>query len=68
MRVSGSGLLFQEALRNLWSNFEAQHGAVENRSLALINVRVDPDALNVLGLVTRPKLAVRVDVVEFVEQ
>lgn len=66
-RVAGTGLLFHEALQNLWANFEREHGPVENRSLALINVRVDADALNVLFLVTRPKLAVRADVVEFIQ-
>ncbi len=64
-RVAGSGLLFHEALQNLWANFERDHGSPQNRSLALVNVRVDADAINVLGLVTRPKIAVRADVVEF---
>lgn len=63
-RVSGSGSLYAEALEDLWRNFEAEHGSATGRSLALVNVRFDSDALNLL-VYTRPRISVRADVVEF---
>jgi len=66
-RVEGEGLLFKAALEDFWSNFEKEHGSVEGRHLALVNVRYDSDALNVLGLYTKPKVSVRADVIEFAE-
>lgn len=68
IRVEGKGLLYKEALENLWKNFEDTHGRVAGRNLALVNVRYDASALNVLGLYTEPKVAVRADVVEFLEE
>jgi len=65
-RVEGEGMLYREAVDDLWAHFEAEHGAVEGRSLALVNVRYDSDALNVLGLYTKPRVSIRADVVEFV--
>lgn len=64
-RLSGSGMLYREAIADLWSNFEADHGSTEGRSLALVNVRFDSDATNVLGLYTKSLLSIRADVVEF---
>lgn len=63
-RVSGTGQLYSEALQDLWRNFEAANGPVAGRRLALVNVRFDSDALNLL-LYTRPRVFVRADVVEF---
>jgi hypothetical protein len=66
IRISGEGMLYQEALDNLWRSFEQQYGqAVEGSRLALVNVRYDTEALNVLGFYTKPMVAVRADVVEF---
>jgi len=65
-RVSGSGMLYKEALENLWKNYEATYGAVEGKRLALVNVRYDSEALNLL-IYTRPKVMIRADVVEFAE-
>lgn len=64
VRVSGSGHLYGEALENLWENFRAEHGATEGRNLALVNVRTDTEALNLL-VYTQPTVVVRADVVEF---
>ena len=64
LRVSGTGMLYKEALEDLWKNYEAVHGPVEGKKLALVNVRYDADALN-LFVYTRPKVMVRADVVEF---
>jgi len=66
IRVSGEGLLYQEALADFWNNFEQQtDSSVEGRKLALINVRYDGDALNVIGLYTQPRVAIVADVIEF---
>lgn len=65
-RVQGEGALYREALRNLWDTFRAEHGEVEGRDLALVNVRFDGDALNLL-LYTRPTVSVRADVIAFTE-
>jgi ABC-type transporter Mla MlaB component len=63
-RVSGTGQLYREALADLWRNFEQQHGPVTHRRLALVNLRFDSEALNLL-VYTRPRIYVRADVVEF---
>ena len=65
--LGGDRLLYKVALENLWRNFEQTHGNIKGRSLALVNVRFDSDALNVLVFYTRPKISVRADVIEFVE-
>ena len=65
-RVQGEGTLYRQAIQNLWASFRAEHGDVEGRDLALVNVRFDGDALNLL-LYTRPTVSVRADVVEFTE-
>jgi hypothetical protein len=63
-RVSGSGMLYKEALENLWKNYEEKHGSVVGKKLALVNVRYDSDALNLI-LYTSAKISIRADVVEF---
>ncbi len=63
--LGGDRLLYQSALENLWANFAEAHGDVEGRSLALVNVRFDSDAQNVLFFYTKPTISVRADVVEF---
>ena len=65
-RVSGDDNLYQTALAALWADVRSQHGDLEGRNLALVNVRYDVDALNLI-LYTQPTLTVRADVVEFVE-
>lgn len=65
-RVEGTGMLYREAMDNLWKNFESAHGSAEGKKLALINVHYDTDALNVF-FYTQPKVMVRADVVEFTE-
>ena len=65
-RVSGSGMIYGEAVADLWKNFEAEFGAAEGRNLALVNVRFDAEALNLL-IYTQPRVSVRADVVEFTD-
>ena len=65
-RVSGDGQLYRAALDNLWAQVRDQHGDVEGEGLALVNVRYDVSALNLI-LYTQPTVTVRADVVEFTE-
>ena len=65
-RVSGSEQLYGDALDDLWTRFEAQHGDAAGRDLALTNVRYDASSLNLI-LYTQPTITVRADVVEFTE-
>ena len=65
--LSGERLLYKVALENLWRNFEQTYGNAEGRHLALVNVRFDADAQNLLFLYTKPKISIRADVIEFVE-
>lgn len=64
--LKGERLLYQKALENLWQNFETQHNqSVAGSRLALINIRYDADALNVLGFYTEPRVSIRADVIAF---
>lgn len=65
IRTQGDGLLYKEAVENLWMNFEAEHGPVADRRLALVNVQFDADAANYLFLYTKTMVSVRADIVEF---
>lgn len=66
IRVGGEGMLYDQAMENLWSNYEAKTSeSVEGRKLALVNVRYDSDALNLLFLYTKPKISIRADIIEF---
>ncbi|WP_373495152.1 DUF6567 family protein [Aquiflexum sp.] len=65
-RVSGDKALYKTAMDNLWSNFEAKHGNIEGRNLALINVRYDVDALNLI-VYTQPILTIQADIIEFMQ-
>jgi len=63
-RVAGTGMLYAEALENLWVNFEAENGAAEGQSFALANVRYDTDILNLI-VYTKITVRVRADVIVF---
>lgn len=63
-RVEGTGMIYAEALDNLWQNFERDYGMSANQKLALANVRYDTDILN-LFFYTKIKVIVRADVIEF---
>lgn len=63
-RVSGTGMLYAEAIENLWASYEAEYGSVRGERAALINVRYDADMLNLI-LYTKVKVTVRADVVLF---
>lgn len=67
VRVQGTGLLYQEALADLWKNYEEKHGSVEGKKLSLVNVRYDSDHIN-LFLYTSATVSIRADVVEFLDK
>jgi len=67
LRVDGEPMLMKQALENLWTNFEAEHGPVVGRNLALVNVRYDSDAANYLLLYSKLWVSVRADVIEFID-
>jgi len=64
----GDGMLYKEALEKFWKNFEEKFGSIEGRDLALVNVRYDADAMNFFGLYTRPKVSIRADVIEYLDE
>jgi hypothetical protein len=66
IRIDGTGMLYKEALEQLWKNYESKNGPVEGKRLALVNVRYDSDAINT-GVYTKAKIIVRADIVEFGE-
>ena len=63
-RVSGDALLYQQALRNLWDNYEKDHGPREDKKVALVNIHYDSEVLNLL-VYSEVKLFIHADVVEF---
>ena len=65
-RVNGTGKLYQEAIENLWNNYKKNHGDIEGKKLALVNVRYDSDNKNFL-VYTEAMISVRADVVEFTQ-
>jgi hypothetical protein len=56
--------LYKIAMEDLWKNFEAKNGKTDGRSLALVNLRYDSEALNT-GIYTSPELTITADVIEF---
>jgi hypothetical protein len=65
-RVSGSKKLYDDAVKDLWKNFEAEYGDPEGKKLALVNIRIDNDMLNLL-LYAETELFITADVIEFIE-
>lgn len=65
-RVNGTGKLYQEAIENLWNKFKKEHGNIEGKKLALVNVRYDSDNKNFI-FYTEASISVRADIVEFTQ-
>lgn len=63
-RVDGTGMMYAEALEDLWENFELTGEDVKNQKLALANVRYDTDIIN-LFIYTKVRVIVRADIVRF---
>jgi 1-aminocyclopropane-1-carboxylate deaminase/D-cysteine desulfhydrase-like pyridoxal-dependent ACC family enzyme len=66
VRVSGTGMLYREAIENLWQNYSEHYGEIKGRKLALVNVRYDVDTIN-LFVYTQARVSIRADVVEFTD-
>ncbi len=66
VRVGGTATLYNDALNDLWRNFQADYGSTEGRNLVLANVRYDTDILNLI-VFTKTTLYVHADVIEFNE-
>ena len=60
-------MLYDEAIRNLWKNYEEKYGSTQDRNLVLANVRYDTDILNLL-VFTKTPLYIHADVIEFKER
>jgi hypothetical protein len=65
-RVEGTGMLYKEALENLWINYEKDNGTIDGKRLALTNIRYDTDILNLI-IYTKVTVGVRADVIEFTD-
>lgn len=65
-RVAGTARLYDEAIQDLWKNFEDNYGAVGDRSLVLTNFRYDSDILNLL-VYTKTTQYIIADVIEFTD-
>jgi len=64
VRTGGSAKLYDDAIQNLWKNYEAAHGDTEGKNLVLANIRIDNDMLNLL-VYTQTELFITADVIEF---
>ena len=64
VRVSGTPTLYNDAITDLWDNFEDDYGSADGRNLVLANVRYDTDILN-LVVFTKTTLIIHADVIEF---
>lgn len=65
-RVEGTGMLYKEALEDLWINYEKDNGTINGKRLALANVRYDTDILNLI-IYTKVMVGVRADIIEFTD-
>ena len=66
VRVGGTSTPNDDAVRDLWKNYEAEYGPIEDRKLSLANIRYDSEILNTL-LYTSTTIIVHADVIEFID-
>ena len=66
VKVAGVEKPFDSALQDLWNNYEEEHGKIEHKKLALVNIRHDSEVLNTI-LYTQAKYFVTADVIEFID-
>ncbi len=66
-RVGGTAKLYDDAIQNLWNNFELKYGNPEGKKLVLANIRIDNDMLNLL-IYTHTEVYITADVIEFIEK
>ena len=66
VRVDGTAKLYDDAIQDIWKKYKEKYGDTEGKRLALVNIRIDNDMLNLL-VYTKTDLYITADVVEFVE-
>ena len=66
VRIGGTAKLYDDAIQNIWKNYEEKYGDTEGKKLVLANIRIDNDMLN-LVVYTQTELYITADVVEFEE-
>jgi hypothetical protein len=66
VRIGGTAKLYNDAIQNIWKNYQDKYGDTEGKKLVLTNIRIDSDMLNLL-VYTQTELYITADVVEFEE-
>lgn len=66
VRVNGTAKLYDDAIQDIWKKYKEKYGETEGKRLALVNIRIDNDMLNLL-VYTKTELYITADVIEFVE-
>jgi hypothetical protein len=66
IKLKGTKTLYKDAREDLWNQYEAEHGSVEGKKLALVNVQFDNVSKNFI-LYTYTKITMTADVIEFEE-
>lgn len=66
VRIGGTAKLYDDAIQNLWKNYNEKYGDTEGKKLVLANIRIDNDILNLL-VYTQTELYITADVIEFIE-
>ena len=66
VRVSGVEKPYDSAMKDLWNKFQQDHGSIEGRKLALINIRQDNEVLNTF-IYTEARYFITADIIEFIE-
>jgi len=64
VRIGGTAKLYDDAIQNVWEKYKEKYGDTEGKKLALVNIRIDNDMLN-LFVYTQTELYITADVVEF---
>ena len=66
VRIGGTAKLYDNAIQDVWKKYKEKYGDTEGKKLALVNIRIDNDMLNLL-VYTQTELYITADVVEFLE-
>ena len=66
MRIGGTAKLYDDAIQNVWEKYKEKYAGTEGKKLALVNIRIDNDMLN-LFVYTQTELYITADIIEFEE-
>jgi len=64
IKLKGTETLYKDAREDFWNKYEADHGSIEGKRLALVNVQFDSLTKNFV-LYTYAKVTMTADVIEF---